>query len=193
MKFNTKIFWRLMAIFAIMDICILMAGCGDWESEAVSIIGLLGPAIQSIIAILGALGEKVPATVMTTFNNWAAQAKTALATLTTLIQSVKTAVASAQPGIINQIGAGLQAFASQLQTILPELHVDDPASQTKLEEAFTAIIGFIGEIAALVPIVSSAKTEEDAISLHSKAKAATKTFKSNFNQAVGYFGKQYEI
>jgi hypothetical protein len=193
MTFNTRIFWRLIAIFTIMDICILMAGCGDWESQAVNIIALLGPAIQSIIAILAALGAKVPATVMTTFSNWAQQTQTALITLKGLIQSVKTAVASAQAGIMNQISAALQAIASQLQTILLELHIDDPTSQTHVEEALAAIIGFVGELAALIPAIKPSMSLDEARALGAKAKASTAKFKADFNEAVGFFGEAYKI
>lgn len=193
MRFNWRVFWRVMGAFAVLDLCILMCACGDWETQAVNIIGLIGPALQSIIAILAALGAKVPANVMTTFSNWAQQTQTALVTLKGLIQSVQTAVAAAQPGIINQINAALQAIASQLQTILPELHIDDPASQSKVEEALAAIIGFVGELAALVPVIQAAKTFDEARKVATSAKAATTKFRTTFNEAVGYFGKQYQI
>jgi len=193
MKFNWQVFFRVMAVFAILDACILMSGCGDWESTAVNIIGLLGPAIQSIIAILAALGVKVPAAVFSTFQNWAQQTQTALVTLKGLILSVKTAVTSAEPGILNAIGAALQAIATQLQAVLPELHIDDPASQAKVEEALAAVIGFVGEIAAIVPMVSSSMKLADAKVVNAKAKAATSKFRATFNAAVSFFGPQYEI
>lgn len=193
MKFNWTRFWRVMAVFAILDACILMTACGDWETQAVNIIGLLGPALQSIVAILLALGVKVPATVLSTFQNWASQTQTALITLKGLIQSVSTATSAAQPGIINQIDAGLQAIASQLQTILPELHIDDADSQAKVEEAFAAIIGFVGELAALIPAIQTVKTLDDAKALSTKAKVSAKKFKLDFNEAVSFFGRQYEL
>ena len=193
MTFNKKVFWRVMLAFLVMDLCLLMCACGDWESQAVTIIGLIGPALQSIIAILAALGAKVPAQVMATFSNWAQQTQTALVTLKGLVQSVKTSVAAAQPGIVNAIGAALSAIAAQLQAILPELHIDDPNSQAKVEEAFAAIIGFLGELAALLPAIAPSMTLAQAGALHDKAKYSARKFKSNFNAAVSYFGSQYEI
>jgi hypothetical protein len=193
MKFNTRVFWRLISIFAVLDLCLLMTACGDWESQASSIITLLGPAIQALVAILAAFGVGVSEEVMTQFNNWAAQAQAALVTIQNLIASYQTAAASAQPGILNEIQAGIQVVFDQLQTILPELHITDPASQAKVTAALSAVSAFIASLIAMLPAVAAAKDLKAEKALGEKAEESKKQFKKDFNEAVGYFGKQYEL
>jgi hypothetical protein len=193
MTFNSRVFWRLIAIFAILDACILMAGCGDWESQAISIISLLGPAIQAVIAVLAAFGVGVSADVMTTFQNWATQADNALLTVKGLIQQYKTAAAADQPGLLNEITTALGVISSNLSTILPELHITDANTQARVSAALSAIMGFIAAITALLPAVTAVTSEDEAKALHLKANETVKQFKSEFNGALGYYGKQYEI
>jgi predicted PurR-regulated permease PerM len=193
MKFNTRVFWRLISIFAVLDLCLLMTACGDWESQASSIITLLGPAIQALVAILAAFGVGVSEEVMTQFNNWAQQAQTALVTIKGLIDSYQNAEADAQPGLLNEIQAALTVVQSQLAAILPELHITDPNSAAKVTAALEAISAFLVSLAALIPAVAQAKGAEDEKALFEKSQETVKQFKKDFNEAVGYFGKQYEL
>ena len=193
MKFNSRVFWKLISIFAVMDLCIVMAGCGDWESQASQIISLVGPALQALVAILAAFGAGVSPNVVTQFNSWAAQAQTALANIKTLIASYKTAAATEQPGILGQIQAGVTALTSDLGPIMTELHITDPNSQAKFTAGVAAETAFIASLAALIPAVAAAKSEKDEAKLAAQAQETTKKFKSDFNGAASYFGKEYEI
>lgn len=191
--FDTRKFIRIMAVFAILDATILMVGCGDWETQAINVIGLVGPAIQAIIAILAALGVKVPATVMTAFTKWSGEAVTDLQTIKSLIQQVKDADAAAQPALLAQIQAAVGVLAQNLATVLPELHIDDPTDQARVAAAFAAIQGFLGELAALIPIIKPTMTLGEARKAHVELKAATDKFRVDFNTAVAPYGSQYEI
>jgi hypothetical protein len=191
--FNTQLFLRLIAVFVIMDLCLLMAGCGDWETQASQIISLLGPALQALVAILAALGVTVSASFMARFNSWAQQTQTALITIKGLIAQYKTASAAAQPGLLSEIQTALQVIGSQLSSILTELHITDPTSQAKVQAAFAAISAFIASLITLVPAVASATEEKHGEALSVKANETAKQFKKDFNCAVVYFGKQYEI
>lgn len=193
MKFNRNVFWKLISIFAVMDLCWLMAGCGDWENTASQIITLLGPALQALVAILAAFGVGVSASVVAQFNSWAQQAQTSLVTIKALIDSYKTAAATAQPGILNEIQAGLTALTSQLVPIMSELHITDPASQAKFAAGVAAVTAFITSLITLIPSISSAVTLEAEKKLADKAMESTGQFKSNFNGAVSYFGNEYCI
>jgi len=193
MKFNRNLFWKLIGIFAVMDLCIIMAGCGDWESQASTIISLLGPAIQALVAILAAFGEGVSPAVMTQFNNWAQQAQTALVNIKALIASYKAAAATAQPGVLNEIQASLTALTSELGPILTQLHITDPNSQDKFTAAVGAVTAFVASLIALVPAVSAAKNMEAERKLADKATESAKQFKSDFNSAVSFFGPEYEL
>lgn len=193
MKFNRTVFWKLISIFAVMDLCLLMAGCGDWESQASTIISLLGPALQALVAILAAFGVGVSAEVMAQFNSWAQQSQTALLTIKGLIASYKAAASTAQPGILSEIQTGLSVVSSQLSAILPELHITNPNSQAKVVAALGAVSAFIASLIALVPAVSAATSVDAEHELATRANSSAKQFRSDFNGAVSYFGKQYEI
>jgi hypothetical protein len=193
--FHSRTFWKLLTVFFVLDLCWLMAGCADWESQASSIIALLGPAIQAAIAILAAFGVGVSESVMTTFNEWEAQAQTDLVTLKGLIADYQTALASAQPGILNQIISVVTTTAGNLTTLLESLHITDPTTQSRVAAVFAAISGMLAAIVNLVPAVQASSKLKDGekLALYEKFKATAKNFKSTFNAAAGVFGKQYEV
>jgi hypothetical protein len=194
MKFNRKLFWRLLGVFAVLDLCLLSVGCaGSWETEASSVISLLGPALQALVAILAAFGEGVSTEVMAAFDNWSQQAQSALINIKALIASYQTAAATAQPGILNEIQAALSALTSNLGPILTSLHITDPTSQAKFTAGVEAVTAFLASLAALIPAVASATTLEAEKALAKKATESTKQFRSAFNSAVGWFGPQYTL
>lgn len=193
MKFNHRAFWRTLALFAILDSCLLLAACGDWESQAIQIIGLLGPALTAILQILAAFGVGISPEVMQKFTDWSNQAEAALAEVRTLIAEYKSASATAQPGILNSIQTALQTVVANLQTILPELHITDANTQARVMAAFEAIIGFVTAIQNLLPAVQPQLSDREAKALHSQAEETAKVFRTEFNNAVESFGKQYEI
>jgi hypothetical protein len=43
---------RFLLLYGIFNLCLLFCACGDWTSQASSIIVLVIPAVQSAIAIL---------------------------------------------------------------------------------------------------------------------------------------------
>lgn len=193
MKFNKKIFWKLIMLFAVMDLCLILSGCGDWETQASTIISLLGPALQALVAILAAFGVGVSQAALAQFNSWAQQTQTALVTIKGLIASYKAAATTAQPGILSEIQTALGVTASQLSAILPELHITNPDSQAKVAAALAAVSAFIASLVTLIPAVSGATSVKAEHELAAKANETAKQFRADFNAAAGYFGRQYEI
>ena len=197
-KFNSRVFCKLILIFAVMDLCLIMTACGDWESQASNIITLLGPAIQTLIAVLTAFGVGISPTVMSQFNSWSKQAQAALVTIQDLITQCKIATAAALPGLLSQIQAAIGVVAADLSTILPELHITDPKTQAMVTAGINAILGFIGTLVALVPAITSAVTQKDLkaeLELHSQSRDAIKKFRKEFNGSIGALGdgKTYKI
>jgi len=48
MKFNSRLFWKLIGLFAALDLCLLVTACTTaWTTEASNIITLLVPAIEA--------------------------------------------------------------------------------------------------------------------------------------------------
>lgn len=194
MKFNKRLFYRALMIFAVLDLCILLASCGDWESQASSILSLLGPAIAAALQILAAFGVGVSPSVMSAFNSWEQQAQAALTTVKSLIAQFKTAEAAAQPGILSQIEAAIAALAANLATILGELHVTDPATQAKIAAVFAAISGMLGAVLNLLPALQGKVADyHERVSLYQAYQAKAKDFKATFNAAATQFGEKYAI
>lgn len=193
MKINRNLFWRALAAITIVEACFLLAGCGDWESQAIQIISLINPAVVAVLNILAALGVSVSPSFMTAFNNWSQQASAALAEIKSLIAQYKTAAASAQPGILNQIQTALATVQQNLQTILPELHIDNAQHQLWVENALDAVIGFFSALQGLLPALPAATTRKAELELHAKANDVVKVFKAEFNDAVKNFGPEYEL
>lgn len=193
MNVNWNLFRRTLLALMIIEACFALTACGDWESQAIQIIGLLNPAIVAILNILAALGVAVSPSFLTAFQNWAQQAQQALTTVESLVNQYKTADATAQPGILNSIQTALATVQSNLQTILPELHIDNPTNQERVAAALAAVIGFVTAIQNLLPALPQATTKEAEVELHAKATTAVKVFKQEFNNAVAPFGTEYEL
>ena len=92
---------KALYCYGILNLCLLLAGCGGWVTEASNIIGLLVPAIQAVVAILAAFGLSagLATTVMDQVKKWSAEAIVDLGTIKDLIQQYKDAEASAQKEI----------------------------------------------------------------------------------------------
>jgi len=198
MKVNRNLFWKVMGVFAVLDLCLLLAGCGDWETQAINIINLLGPAVTALLQILVALGVAVSPDFLAKFNNWAQQAETALTTIKGLVAQYKAAVASAQAGIIGEIQSVLSTVASNFSEILSELHITNPETQARVTAVFAAIQAMFAAVLNLLPAVQNSLSgkEEDPHKMaeaYSLFKSTAKNFKATFNAAASYFGKQYEI
>ena len=193
MRLNRKLFWRTLHLFVIVDACLLLTACGDWESQAINIINLLGPAVIAVVQILVAFGIGVSPSAIEKFDNWARQTENGLLTLKSLILQIKTSTGADTSGIVSQIKDGIDAIASQLQTILPELHVTNPETQARIMAAFAAISGFLTALLSLLPAIKPQATVAEAHAAAVQAKVSVDQFKHDFNQAASYFGKQYEI
>jgi hypothetical protein len=189
MKFNKNLFWKLIGLFAVMDLCWLMAGCGNWESEVSSIIALLGPAIQAAIALLAAFGVGVSEDVITAFNTWSTQAQAALTQIEGLVAQYKAALASAQPGILNEIQVVVNETISNLTPILTTLHITDQSTQAKVLAVFSTIAGMLGSVSALIPVIQG-KVEDvkEQVRLYTAYKDARKGFKEAYDKAVDALG-----
>lgn len=192
-RIDNKLFLRTLAVLFIIEACAFLTACGDWESQAIQIIQMINPAVVALLNILAALGVSVSPSFLTAFQSWSQQAQTALTEVGNLINQYKTAEASAQPGILNEIQTALSTAASNLQQILPILHIDDTKAQQEVTAALSAVMGFLAALQNLLPAVQTATTKEAKLELFNKVNAAAKVFKTEFNNAVKNFGPQYEL
>lgn len=192
--FDKKTFWRMFSVSMIVWACLMTTACGDWETQAINIIQLLGPALSALLSVLGAFGVGLSPVVMEKFNQYSLEAQNDLLTVKGLLQDIKNATAEAQPGLVSQIEAIMASLQQRLQEILPELHITNPDSQSRIVAAVNAVIGFITSILGLLPKVADPNlTVSAAKALNAEAQKKAGDFKHDFNSAIGYFGKQYEI
>jgi len=194
MKFNAQRFWKIMGIFAVLDLLALMCGCSTaWTQEASNIIALLVPAIQSALAILAAFGLGISPSVLTAVNKWATDAESGLAQVKSLIEQYNAAEATAQPGILTEIQTLLGVISSNLAAILPTIQVTDPSTQAKILAVIEAISSEISALLNLVPAIQGQVTSTEELKALMGALKSPKQFKEAYNKAAGVFGESYQI
>ena len=185
---------RLASLFILFDTLLFTVGCSAaWTTEASSIIALVVPAIQSALLILSAFGLGLSPEVMTQVNNWAAQSETALAQVKTLIEQYSAAEAVAQPGILTEIQTLLATVSSNLNALLPTLHVTNQNTQTKIVAVFEAVSAEIAALLNLVPAIQGKVTAHEELKALMTALKSPREFREDFNRKAGEFGKEYEI
>jgi hypothetical protein len=125
-----------------------------WIGEAEQIVAALIPAAANLVALVAALeGKGVSANDLETIQNAEAQADLQL--LQSLITAYQRADAAAQPGILNQIQAAVDAAQSSVGGLLPALHIEDPATQAKVTAVIGIVLSEIQSLAAIVPLVGA--------------------------------------
>ncbi len=123
------------------------------DREAEEVVAALIPAATNIIALVAALqGKSVSAADLQTIQNAGTQAGADLQLIQSLITAYQTADATAKPGILNQIQTAIGAVQANLQGLLPALHIQDAATQTKIAAVIGIVLSEVQSLAAIVPI-----------------------------------------
>lgn len=187
---------RFFAAVTILWMLLWLTGCtASWVSEATSIINLLVPAITSILSILTAFGVPtgLTTTALASIQSWANQATAGLQTVANLIDQYNAAEATAKPGILTEIQTALSVITQNLATILPEVHVTDPATQAKIDAVIQAVQSEMQALINLVPALKGEVTSHDELKALVAAVKSPSEFKAEFNKAASAFGPGYEI
>ena len=71
-----------------------------------------------------------------------------------LISQYEKADATAQPGLLNQIQAAMNAVQATLNGLLPALHIQDAATQAKITAVVGMLLSEVESMAAIVPLVN---------------------------------------
>ncbi len=145
-----------LALTVVLCLTITLAGCSTaWIGEAEQVVAALIPAAANIIALVAAMqGKGVSAADLQTIQNAGSQAGADLQLVQSLIAAYQKADATAQPGILNQIQAAIGAVQASLQGLLPALHIQDAATQTKITAVVGIVLSEVQSLAAIVPLVS---------------------------------------
>lgn len=141
-----------LQLTAVVLVLALAVGCtAAWIQTAINDAPVVIQIVTSIMQIASTAttaitpGDAVVA--QTVANEAVADLKTAQA----LINNYQSAPASAQPGILNQIDAALQAAQSNMAQILTDLHIKDPALQAEISGGIGIAIGTVEAMATLIP------------------------------------------
>lgn len=194
-QLNKPMVIRLALLFATLDLCLLIAGCTTaWTTEASNIITLLVPAVQAVFLILQSLGAGVPSTVLTSVQAWSTEAVHDLNdVIKPLIDQYNAAEVAAQPGILAQIDAAIGVLVTNLNTILPTLHVENANQQARIVAIVTLIANELTALMNLVPAIQGKVTSHHEFKALMSALKSPEEFKKEFNAEAGAFGKEFEI
>ena len=148
--------WARMALAGVLCLTITLAGCStEWIEQSEEVVAALIPAATNLVALVAALqGKCVSAADLQTIQNAGTQAGADLQLIQALITAYQKADATARPGILNQIQSAIEAVQANLQGLLPALHIQDAATQTKVTAVVGIVLAEVQSLAAIVPLVS---------------------------------------
>ncbi len=177
-----------LALGLTLCLTIAMAGCTTaWIGEAEQIVAALIPAAANIITLVAALqGKGVSAGDLHTIQSAGAQAGADLQLVQSLISAYQKADATAQPGILNQIQTAIGTVQANLQGLLPALHIQDAATQTKVTAVVGILLSEVQSLAAIVPLVRSPTVAAKSMALMGRPRTplSASEFISSFNATL---------
>lgn len=174
-----------LALYGTMILC----GCSTtWITQAEEIVAALIPATANIVTLVATLRGNVSASDLQAVQNASAQAAADLQLMRSLIAQYQKADVTAKPGLLNQIQAAMSAVQSNLNGLLPALHIKDAASQAKVTAVVGLLLSEVEAMAAIVPLVNSAATQRMmAITdrqLSSRAPLTAAEFTASYNACM---------
>jgi len=166
---------RKWVIAVALCVTVGLAGCSTaWIGDAEEIVAALIPAAGNIVALVAAMqGKGVSANDLQLIQSAGTQAGSDLQLIQSLITAYQSADATARPGILNQIESAITAVQTNLQGLLPALHIQDAATQAKVTAVVGLLLSEVQSLAAVVPIVKQASSVMGSENSHPVAKGAT--------------------
>jgi hypothetical protein len=160
-----------------------------WISEAEQIVAALIPATANLVALVATLrGKNVSAADLQTIQVAGSQTGADLQLMESLIAQYQKADASAQPGLLSQIQAAMNAVQSTLNDLLPALHIKDAATQAKITAVIGILLSEVQSVAAIVPLVNpsatGAETATAAEQANQQPPLTARDFVSSYNATM---------
>jgi hypothetical protein len=143
-------------IATVLAATLMLTACSTaWVGEAEQIVAALIPAVANLVTLVATLqGKDVTSADLQTIQSAGAQAEADLQLMQSLIDQYQKADATAQPGLLNQIQAAMNAVRTTLNGLLPALHIKDVATQAKITAVVGLLISEVESMAAIVPLVN---------------------------------------
>lgn len=134
---------------------VVLDGCStaQWLTTIQTDLPILVQIAESIAGIIASAQGKgqVDATTAAMISSISNEVATDLQTIQALVASYQTAVASAKPGILGQIEAGLVAVQGNLQAVLNSLHLTNTSIASTITTSIGLAITTVLAIMALMP------------------------------------------
>lgn len=142
------------SVCTILSLTLILAGCSaSWINAALAdlpVITQVALNIASIVAAAQGKGQSGPAVTSQT-QNIAAQVKSDLTLVQSLISSYKSSTAAQKPALVQKISAALADVQTNLNAILTAVHVSDAALQATIAAAVGVAVTTIASIESLLP------------------------------------------
>jgi hypothetical protein len=134
---------------------LMLTGCSTtWVAAAEQMVAVLIPATANLMALVATFRGNATAADLQTIQNAGAQTEAGLQLIQSLIAEYDTADVAAQPGLLSQIQAGLSDVQSNLNGLLPALHIKDASTQAKITAVVELLISEMQAMAAIVPLAN---------------------------------------
>lgn len=147
---------NILAVIALCGVATLMACSTAWISEVEQIISVMIPGVVNLLTLVSTLqGRNISAEDLRAIQSAGAQAQSDLELIESLIAQYQKANAAEEPGLLNQIQAGVSAVQSSLSGVLPAVHIKDAATEAKVTAVVGVLLAEVQSVAAMVPGVDS--------------------------------------
>jgi len=156
----------------------------NWIGEAEKIINVLIPAAANVMTLVATLQGDVPVADLQMAQNIGSEVNADLQLLQSLIGQYQKATPSLQPGLSTQIQAALDSVQSELNALLPALHIKDAATQEKVNALVGIVLSEVQSMAAIVPAVTGT---ESSVTLKEAAKPGTRRIPLSANDFVSLY------
>jgi hypothetical protein len=147
---------RRTAILSAFVCSVLMwTGCStNWVGEAEQIVDALLPATANLITLVTTLQGDVSSADAQKVQGVGTQVEADLQLMQSLIAQYQKAEAGAQPALLNQIQTATATVETNLNGLLPALHITDAATQAKVAAVVGVLLSEVQSMAALVPVAN---------------------------------------
>lgn len=142
-------------------------------------------ALPLALQLLSTFGAAIPPNVMTASQSFSQQAVSDMQLVASLLQQYQ---ASASTTLESKINAALADAQNNLAAILTALHVVDANTVATIGSVISPIMSAIGAIEGAVAAVVSKLGAAHGAKAKLKMYATAKTFKQQFNAAMGHAG-----
>lgn len=174
---KTKILAGVMAVLMFFTAC-----SSNWVPQAIAIVNVLVPAAANILLFVSQMqGKTVSPQDAAFIAKWSAQAQNDFKQIGSLIDQWNLAVAADKPGVMAKIETAMSLAQSNLDALLPALHITDEATVTKIKTAVTLLSS---EMQSLLSLVQLAQGKKMTVAHGGKPPMKAGAFKKAFNKAM---------